>query len=130
MSSATSGPPAISPGDFSRLADLVRAEAGISLTEAKAPLVHSRLSRRLKALNLGDFDSYFKLVSSADGREERRHMLSALTTNVTKFFREPHHFEQLAKDTLPAIFGCDDDPSEIAGFMRNHAPRLLPCSKF
>lgn len=136
----TNVPTAISPGEFARLASLVRAEAGIALTEAKAPLVHSRLSRRLKSLNLGDYDSYFRLVTSPEGREERRRMLSALTTNVTKFFRERHHFEQLETQTLPAILqrvgpggririwsaGCSsgEEPYSIAMTLLNSLPDI------
>ena len=95
--------PQLSKANLAQVAALVRDEAGIALTEAKAPLVHSRLSRRLTALGLNDFSSYFDFVNGPKGAEERRKMLSALTTNVTRFFREPHHFEQMAQDTLPPL---------------------------
>ena len=95
--------PQLSKANLAQVAALVRDEAGIALTEAKAPLVHSRLSRRLTALGLNDFSSYFDFVNGPRGAEERRKMLSALTTNVTRFFREPHHFEQMAQDTLPPL---------------------------
>ena len=77
------------------IAQILHREAGIEIAEAKAALVHSRLVKRLRALGLPDFDAYCRLIRSDDGAGERGHMISALTTNVTRFFREPHHFADL-----------------------------------
>jgi chemotaxis protein methyltransferase CheR len=87
--------------DFSRIASLLRRESGIHLQTSKASLVYSRLAKRLRALHLESFDEYCKLVA-ADA-DERMNMLAALTTNVTRFFREPHHFEHLKAVVLPPL---------------------------
>lgn len=91
-----------SEGAFQRVRRLVRAELGISLAESKRELVYRRLSRRLRALKLIDFDSYLTLIEERDPHE-LQNFCNALTTNLTAFFREPHHFELLAKQLLPAI---------------------------
>lgn len=88
---------------FKRIADFVRAEAGIKLSKSKSNLIVSRLGRRVKALNLDDFNHYLDFVSADKGRRERREMLSLLTTNVTRFFREPHHFDALRDQVLPDL---------------------------
>ncbi len=101
---------AITPGeflftedDFHQIAALIKEVAGIHLVAAKAPLVYSRLAKRLRAIKLTTFAEYCALVASEEGVEERGHMLNALTTNVTRFFREPHHFEMLKTRTLPPL---------------------------
>lgn len=95
--------PVLTPGEFTRIAAIIRAEAGIHLADAKASLVYSRLVKRLQALKLRTFDSYCDLVQSAAGVAERPLMVEALTTNYTFFFREPHHFEHLAAASLPPL---------------------------
>jgi chemotaxis protein methyltransferase CheR len=92
--------------DFHKIAALVRADAGIQLNETKAPLVYARLVKRLRALGLQSFRDYCALVSGGDGAEERRRMASALTTNVTRFFREPHHFAHLKGFALPPLIAA------------------------
>jgi len=81
--------------DFARIAALLYEQAGISLSDSKATLVYSRLAKRVRTLGLSGFEDYCDLVESRDGVDERGHMLNALTTNLTRFFREPHHFEHL-----------------------------------
>ncbi|KZY47532.1 chemotaxis protein, partial [Roseovarius sp. HI0049] len=71
--------------------------------DGKRNLVTSRLSRRLRDLGLADFDAYCQFVESPGGTEERRRMISLLTTNVTKFFREAHHFASLETEVLPPL---------------------------
>lgn len=88
---------------FERIADLVRREAGIKLSKSKSNLIVSRLGRRMKALNMTHFQSYLDFVSTDAGRGERRKMLSLLTTNVTRFYREPHHFDALRETVLPPL---------------------------
>eukprot|EP01042_Synura_sphagnicola_P011295 gene11295-14440_t len=80
---------------------MIHADAGIHLQESKATLVYSRLAKRLRALGLESFRDYCSLIQDAEGVDERQKMLAALTTNVTRFFREPHHFEHLSKHVLP-----------------------------
>jgi len=93
----------MSERDFKDIAAMLYADAGIYLPESKATLVYSRLVKRLRALNLESFHDYCELVGAPDGAGERLEMLSALTTNVTRFFREPHHFEHLKTRLLPAL---------------------------
>lgn len=93
----------LTTADFRKIAEMVHGDAGIDLVESKATLVYSRLAKRLRTLNFRTFHEYCELVSGADGVEERARMLAALTTNVTRFFREPHHFEHLAKTVIAPL---------------------------
>jgi chemotaxis protein methyltransferase CheR len=86
---------ALSRDDFRRISQMIYDDSGIKLTEGKAALVYARLAKRLRALKMQAFRDYCDLVSSPEGQSERQEMLTSLTTNVTKFFREPHHFEHL-----------------------------------
>jgi chemotaxis protein methyltransferase CheR len=89
--------------DFERIAAIMHAEAGISLQSNKINLVYSRLAKRLRMLGLRSFKDYCALVADPDEHEERGAMIRALTTNVTRFFREPHHFEHLKSALLPPL---------------------------
>ncbi|MCR5877632.1 protein-glutamate O-methyltransferase CheR [Phenylobacterium sp. J367] len=89
--------------DFRMIAETLHAAAGIALPESKATLVYSRLAKRLRTLGLESFRDYCALVSGKDGLDERQQMIVALTTNVTRFFREPHHFEHLKAQVLPGL---------------------------
>ena len=90
--------------DFQGIADLIYAQAGIVLTESKANLVYSRLAKRLRALQIESFADYCRLIDSPAGADERGVMLNSLTTNVTRFYREPHHFDDLRERVLlPAL---------------------------
>ena len=89
--------------DFDRIAAIVHAEAGILLQSNKMNLVYSRLAKRLRILKLSSFKEYCALVANPEEHDERGAMIRALTTNVTRFFREPHHFEHLKTNLLPAL---------------------------
>jgi chemotaxis protein methyltransferase CheR len=93
----------LSEAEFRRIALLLRQRAGIALPDTKRPLVFSRLVRRLRALGLDSFAAYIALVEGAQGDSEVVEMISALTTNVTSFFREKHHFEYLRGTILPPL---------------------------
>lgn len=102
--------PSVVPGefhlawtDFAQIAEMLKADAGIHLPQAKVTLVYSRLAKRLRALGLETFHDYCALVASKEGVDERQRMLAALTTNVTRFFREPHHFVHLKEVVLPPL---------------------------
>ena len=82
---------------FAAIAELAYRESGLTLARAKTPMIQSRLRQRLDALQLADFAAYSALVRSDRGVQERRHLISALTTNVSHFCREPHHFDRLAE---------------------------------
>ncbi len=89
--------------DFDALARLARREFGLSLAVSKKPLVASRLSRRLRARRLAAFQDYLQLLDNPAEADERLELISALTTNVTSFFREAHHFETLRTEILPEL---------------------------
>jgi chemotaxis protein methyltransferase CheR len=89
--------------DLAEIAAMIYADAGIFLNETKASLVYSRLSKRIRQLGLRSFTDYCKLVSAPQGVDERREMLSFLTTNFTRFFRENHHFDHLRDHVLPGL---------------------------
>ncbi len=89
--------------DFRQIAELVHAGAGIVLGDAKVNLVYSRLAKRLRAIGLRSFREYCEYVASVEGLDERQAMIAAMTTNVTRFFREPHHFDYLSRKLLPGI---------------------------
>ncbi|MBU2380444.1 MAG: chemotaxis protein, partial [Alphaproteobacteria bacterium] len=89
--------------DFRQIAQMLHAHAGIALNEGKAALVYSRLAKRLRTLGLTSFRDYCALVEGADGVDERQKMTAALTTNVTRFYREPHHFDDLRDRVLPKL---------------------------
>ena len=95
--------PALNAADFRRIASAVKREAGIDLSDAKLSLVHGRLLRRVKELGLSAFRDYCDLVEQPEAAGERQVMVEALTTNYTFFFREPHHFDDLAGNVLPAL---------------------------
>ena len=83
--------------------DLVIRHTGIALSEAKRELVYSRLTRRLRQLNLKSFARYCELLQGDVDGEEVVHFTNAVTTNLTSFFREPHHFDYVARHILPEI---------------------------
>lgn len=92
--------------DFRRIAAALHTASGIALPDSKATLVYSRLAKRLRALGLENFRDYCALISGADGVDELQRMVVALTTNVTRFFREPHHFEHLKTELLPPLLAA------------------------
>lgn len=97
---------AFTDADFAAIARRAQADFGLHLTPAKRELVYSRLAKRLRHLGLADFRAYCQLVESPDGEAERMAMLSALTTNVTHFFREEHHFNTLRNSVLPPLIAA------------------------
>ena len=82
--------------DFDRVRELIYARVGISLSVAKRDMVYSRLSRRLRALGLSGFEDYLARLDGGDD-DEWQEFTNALTTNLTSFFREPHHFPIFAE---------------------------------
>lgn len=92
----------LSDAQFHQIAALAHGEFGLSLPETKKALVYARLSKRLRALGLRNFGAYCALLQTP-GSQEKTNLLSALTTNVTQFFREQHHFELLRKTVLPKM---------------------------
>jgi chemotaxis protein methyltransferase CheR len=109
--------------DFSRVRTLIHRRAGIALGEHKRQMVYSRLSRRLRELGLPEFSTYLaRLEDSRDG-DEWQLFINSLTTNLTSFFREAHHFPVLAdlarKCSQPVTVWCaaastGEEPYSIA----------------
>jgi chemotaxis protein methyltransferase CheR len=87
---------AFTAADFERVRKLIYAHAGISLSAAKQDMVYSRLARRLRETRLKTFGEYLALLERGD-RGEWEKFVNSLTTNLTSFFREPHHFPILAE---------------------------------
>lgn len=85
-----------SDSDFERVRKLIYAHAGITLSPIKRDMVYSRLARRLRATGKKSFSEYLALVEHGSGAEWES-FVNALTTNLTSFFREPHHFPVLAE---------------------------------
>ena len=92
----------LTDSEFKRLRELVHARTGIALSEAKRELLYGRLARRLRKLKLTSFAEYCRLVESP-ASAELQELTNAITTNLTSFFRENHHFEQLSVEALPQI---------------------------
>lgn len=88
-----------SDADFRRLQQMIFDYAGISLNSNKKPMAYSRLTKRLRQLNLSAFGEYLDFVESS-GDDEHVRFINALTTNLTYFFREPHHFPILVEHLL------------------------------
>ena len=84
--------------DFARVRALIYDRAGISLHEGKQAMVYSRLSRRLRETGHASFEGYLQWLESASGaqaQQEWQEFVNCLTTNLTSFFREEHHFHTL-----------------------------------
>lgn len=86
---------------FAKFQQLIYRETGIWLSESKTALLCGRLARRLRVLQLRSLREYYDIVIQADQHEERLRMIDAITTNETRFFREPQHFEFLANKVFP-----------------------------
>jgi chemotaxis protein methyltransferase CheR len=98
--------------DFDLLRRLVNEQTGITLSDHKQEMLYSRLSRRLRALNLDSFSNYYHLLKE-EGGEELVHFINAVTTNLTAFFREPHHFSFLAQQLFPKLMEEKHDTKRI-----------------
>jgi chemotaxis protein methyltransferase CheR len=107
-----SGDFALTDADFERLCELVRVHTGIALSEAKRQMVYGRLVRRLRALKLSSFADYVQLLEGAD-QLELQEFTNAITTNLTSFFRETHHFDYLAEHVLPGIAARAGSPGRL-----------------
>lgn len=89
--------------DYYRLSKLAYKHAGINFMEAKRELVYGRLQKRVRLHKMKSFKQYCDYLEADDNSDEMRHFINAITTNVTSFFRESHHFEYLHDVIIPAI---------------------------
>lgn len=104
---------ALTTADFERVRSLIYQRAGISLNAGKQAMVYSRLSRRLRDTGHGSFAAYLNwLDSSANTGAEWQEFINCLTTNLTAFFREEHHFVALADD-LRALAAVHKGPLRL-----------------
>lgn len=92
----------LTDADFTLLCRLAREHTGIALAENKRELVYGRIGRRLRKLQLASFREYCELLEQAPATE-LEHFINAVTTNLTSFFREQHHFAHLAQEALPHL---------------------------
>ena len=124
--------------NFNTIRDIVGEQTGISLSEHKRDLVYGRLTRRLRALGLSSFDTYCDLLQNNPG-DEMEHFTNAITTNLTSFFREQHHFDYLSQELIPDLLqqnrlqnlrvwsaGCStgEEPYSIAMTLRESIPNI------
>ena len=111
------------PRDFARVRTLIYRQAGIALSESKQEMVYSRLARRLRVKGLNTFEEYLDGLESGRDSGEWEAFTNALTTNLTSFFREAHHFPILAEhvrnEQAPLSIWCSasstgEEPYSIA----------------
>jgi chemotaxis protein methyltransferase CheR len=88
--------------DFKRVQKIVYDFAGIDLNESKINLVYNRLAKRIRFLTLTSFSQYIDYVE-AQGESEFMQLINSITTNLTFFFRENHHFDYLAEQVIPSL---------------------------
>jgi chemotaxis protein methyltransferase CheR len=91
----------VGPALFEKFQKLIYAETGIWLGSSKTALLCGRLFRRLRTLEMTSLQSYYECVSQPDQHEERSRMIDAITTNETRFYREPRQFEFLVQRVFP-----------------------------
>lgn len=93
----------ISQRDLASIAQLLQRETGIHILPTQASMLQSRLGRRLRSLGIRHFVDYVNLIQTPQGQSEFKAMISALTTNVTSFYRERHHFDFFVKSIAPNL---------------------------
>ena len=98
--------------DFERVRALIYQRAGISLADSKQEMVYSRLARRLRATGIQSFGKYLDDLEAGRLGEEWEAFTNALTTNLTSFFREAHHFPLLA-DHVNGLRGRESGPLTV-----------------
>jgi chemotaxis protein methyltransferase CheR len=87
--------------EFARFSDFIIGQCGIKMPPSKKIMLEARLQKRLRVLGIPSFGEYYQHIHSENGRDELVHMLDAVTTNKTDFFREPVHFQYLVQTILP-----------------------------
>jgi len=100
----------LSDQEFERISNFVYEQCGINLSKPKKVLVESRLQKRLSALNIVSFSAYCDLVMNKAGdKNELVHLIDAISTNKTDFFREPVHFDFLESEVIPRFMMRRED---------------------
>lgn len=98
--------------EFDYICRFVYKSAGIVLNEAKREMVYRRLTRIVRERNLPSFSSYCQLLKEVPEQEER-YFINAVTTNLTSFFREEHHFDYLSHYELPRLLSAKRDNNRL-----------------
>lgn len=100
----------LSDKDFTRLREFIYTQCGIRITEGKKTMLQTRLHKRLRSLKMPSFSQYCDYLFSSQGAEDELvEMINVVTTNKTDFFREPAHFDYLAREALPDLVqDCDN----------------------
>ncbi len=127
----------MSDANFEQIKQIAYRQTGISLTDHKKNMIYSRLSRRIRSLGLRDFNQYCEVISQPDN-QEMGDFVNSITTNLTAFFRENHHFEYLEKEVFPQLrmknlkqkrvrvwsAGCStgEEPYSLSIVMQEHLP--------
>jgi len=96
--------------EFTRFSEFIIGQCGIKMPPSKKIMLEARLQKRLRALGIQSFGEYYQHVHGEGGRDELVHMLDAVTTNKTDFFREPVHFQYLAETILPEVLTENEGP--------------------
>jgi chemotaxis protein methyltransferase CheR len=99
----------LSDDDFKFICQFVYESTGIVLNDSKREMLYRRLTRIVRDRKLNSFSEYSQLLRDR-GEQEKNFFINAITTNLTSFFRENHHFEYLAKEEIPALM-----KSKVAG---------------
>lgn len=102
----------LTEGDFQKIKKLVIEHTGICLSDGKQDMIYSRLARRLRQLDLEEFSDYLELLTNGD-EAEMGNFINSVTTNLTSFFREQHHFDYLKNDLLPQLMKQNSDRRTI-----------------
>jgi len=99
--------------DYDFVRRLIYEHSRINLGPEKKALVGARLAKRLRALNLGTYQEYCRLLKDSEDREELSHLVDVISTNHTRFFREEDHFQWLKSELLPKWRGQDSRPFRV-----------------
>jgi len=101
---------AFTQSDFDTLCRLIMDYAGIKMGQGKEDMIYGRISRRVRKLGLQSFSEYVDLLEADPSGEELGRFVNAVTTNMTSFFREQHHFEYMKQTLLPELmeYHCHD----------------------
>jgi len=89
--------------DFNTLCAMVDQHTGIQLGEGKEDMLYGRLSRRIRKIGLSSFKAYIEYLEQDENGDEFGEFINSVTTNLTSFFRESHHFDYLKKTVLPEL---------------------------
>lgn len=96
--------PELTPKLFNTFSDFITDTLGIKMPDSKRVMLQSRLQKRLRQLRLNSFEAYYDFVFSGQGQQtELAHLLDAVTTNKTDFYREPRHYDILTQKVLPEL---------------------------